>query len=169
MAHRPDPKFEIRALAPEEWGVVRGLRLQALLDAPEAFTSNHGRESAYDDAEWRRFATACQWFVATDDGEVVAMAGGYPADSDAQVREVIGMWVAPAHRRKGTARSLLDHIAEWARAQGAARLRLGVDARNAGARETYLRCGLRLTGETEPVVGDPTRSIEVMDRDLASG
>jgi len=169
MAHRAEPTIQIHAVAPEEWEVVRGQRLRALLDAPEAFTSDHLRESCYDEAEWRGFATACQWFVATDDGEVVAMAGGFPAGGRDQVREVIGMWVAPDHRRKGTARALLDHIAEWARAQGAARLRLGVDARNAGARATYLRCGLQPTGETEPVAGDPTRTIEVMDRDLESG
>ncbi len=97
----------------------------------------------------------------------MAMAGGYPARGRAQVREVIGMWVAPARRREGTARALLDHIAAWARDQGAARLRLGVDARNAGARAAYLRCGPRPTGETEPVAGDPAGNIEVMERHLA--
>ncbi len=159
--------IEIRAVAAEDWEVVRAPRLRALLDAPEAFTSTHDRESAYDESDWRRFTSACQWFVAIDDEEVVAMAGGYPAHGRAQVREVIGMWVVPARRREGTARALLDHIAGWARDQGAARLRLGVDAGNAGARATYLRCGLRPTGKTEPVAGDPTRNIEVMERHLA--
>ncbi|MGO9456673.1 MAG: hypothetical protein ACLP62_06455 [Acidimicrobiales bacterium] len=51
--------------------------------------------------------------------------------------------------------------------RGRGRLRLGVDARNAGARATCLRCGLQPTVESEPVAGDPTRTIEAMERRLA--
>jgi GNAT superfamily N-acetyltransferase len=161
--------IEIHPVSSEDWGIVRIHRLRALRDAPEAFVSDYEREAAYDEDTWRRFATTCQWFVATEDAEVIGMAGGLPADvAVVGTREVIGMWVDPSHRRRGTARALLEHLAAWARDLGADTLRIGLDSRNTAARAAYLQFGLRLTGETEPAVGDPTRTIEFMERDLDS-
>ena len=57
------------------------------------------------------------------------------------VLRVQGLYVAPAHRRRGVGRALLVHAEGMARAGGACRLQLGVDRDNVAARRFYERLG----------------------------
>ncbi|MGO8871710.1 MAG: GNAT family N-acetyltransferase [Acidimicrobiales bacterium] len=143
------------------------MRLRALQDSPQAFTSTFEREAAFDEATWRERATTCQWFVARDADEVVGVGGGLGSWSgDADRRELIGMWVAPSHRGRGVARALVHHVAEWARDHGAHTLSLGVLQGNDGARAAYLKMGLRPSGESMPRWNVPEESIEILAVDL---
>jgi GNAT superfamily N-acetyltransferase len=161
---------EIRALGPDDWPVVREVRLRSLADAPSAFTSSYERESAFDTTTWRDRATTCQWFVAVEGGDVAGVAGGVDGWSgDPTKRELVGMWVAPTSRGRGLARCLLAAVAGWARSEGASALRLGVRDGNDGARRAYLAMGLQPTGETMAVWNDPGRSITVMEMGLTPG
>ncbi len=161
--------IEILMCTPDDWRVVRAVRLSSLADSPDAFTSSHERESAFDEAAWRDRVTTCRWFVASERGEPVGVAGGIPGHSgDPSRRELVGMWVAATHRHRGLARSLLDHVAEWARTEGATTLDLGVRTVNGDSRAAYLRMGLRLTGETTPDARDPSVAIEHMELRLGS-
>ncbi|GAA3444913.1 GNAT family N-acetyltransferase [Planomonospora venezuelensis] len=45
--------IDVRRLTPEDWRTFRDIRLAALADAPEAFSSSLAREQAYDDARWQ--------------------------------------------------------------------------------------------------------------------
>jgi GNAT superfamily N-acetyltransferase len=158
---------EVRPLSADDWQIIRAARLRALRDAPHNFTSSFERESSFDERTWRDRATTCQWFVATEGGEAVGIAGGVNGWSgDPSERELVGMWVAPSHRRQGVALALLHRLAGWAKSEGASTLRLGVLEDNDGARAAYLGMGLRSTGETMAVHDDPTRTIEVMRVDL---
>jgi ribosomal protein S18 acetylase RimI-like enzyme len=76
------------------------------------------------------------------------------------------MWVAPSHRRRGIARELLDQVKAWAASEGATTLSLGVREGNEQALTAYLGVGMRLSGETIPDVGHPTKVIVVMECDL---
>ena len=99
----------------------------------------------------------------------VGIAGGVLGWSNDPIkRELIGMWVDPSHRSKGVARTLLDAVADWARAQGASTLRLGVVEGNDQARAAYLGLGLRSIDERMEVWNDPTTFIEIMELDLRS-
>jgi GNAT superfamily N-acetyltransferase len=162
------PAIETRALTADDWPVIRDLRLRSLEDAPEAFTSSHERESAFDEATWRDRASTCQWFAAFDDGgDTIGVAGGVAGWSgDAARRELVAMWVARPHRRRGVGTALLARVAEWARGEGAAILELGVMVGNERARAAYRRMGLHPTGRTMPVWNDPTKEIEFMERAL---
>lgn len=161
---------EIRGLTPDDWPVVREVRLRSLADAPFAFTSTFEREAAFDTTTWRDRATSCQWFVAVEDGDVVGVAGGVDGwTGDPAQRELVGMWVSPASRGRGLARSPLDAVAGWARSEGASALRLGVHDGNEAARRAYLAMGLQTTGETMAVWNDPDSSITVMGMGLAPG
>jgi GNAT superfamily N-acetyltransferase len=158
---------EIRPLGPEDWPVVRDVRLRSLADAPFAFTSSYERESAFDAATWRNRAATGHWFVAMEDGQVVGVAGGVDGWSgDPARRELVGMWVAPTSRGGGSARSLLAAVAGWARSEGASMLTLGVRQGNDAARAAYLAMGFRPTGETQPVWNNPAESITVMEMEL---
>jgi GNAT superfamily N-acetyltransferase len=155
---------EIRALDAESWREIRDVRLRSLADAPEAFTSTFAREATYDEAKWRAFATSGRWFVASDDGGLVGVAVGVVGRSgDPMRRELVGMWVAPSHRRSGVARQLVEWVKEWAASEGADTLSLGVREDNEQALAAYRRMGLRASGETMPEMGQPTKVIIVME------
>ena len=160
---------EIRALNAERWRIIRDIRLRSLADAPDAFTSTLERESTYDEQVWRNFATTGRWFVAYDGGPVGVAIGVKGWSGDETRRELIGMWVAPSHRRLGIARELFQQVKAWAAAEGATTLNLGVREDNEGALAAYLRMGMRPSGESMPDVGQPTKLITVMECDLTPG
>ena len=138
------------------------------MDDPEAFTSTFDRESAYDETKWRDLAITGRWFVADDDGPVGVAVGVDGWSGDPQRRELVGMWVARSHRRRGIAGRLLDQVAAWAASEGVTTLSLGVREGNEQAMHAYLRIGMRVTGETMPEVGHPTKVIVMMERDVAT-
>ncbi len=161
--------IEIHALLPEDWPVIRAVRLRSLHESPHAFTSTYAREAAFDESTWRDRATTGHWFVAVEDGSVVGVAGGVEGWSDdPSRRELVGMWVAPRDRGRGVARLLLGAVGAWARAEGASVLSLGVRAGNRDARAAYLALGLRSSGETVAERDRPARSIEIMEWDLGT-
>jgi GNAT superfamily N-acetyltransferase len=159
--------FEIRVLRPQDWQLVRQVRLASLAESPHAFTSTHAREVAFDESAWQDRATTCRWFVAVEDGATIGVAGGLDGSTDDPgTRELVGMWVAPLHRGRGIARQLLDAVSDWARSDGASLLSLGVREGNDGAREAYLRLGMHPSGETVAERDQPDRSIQIMVVDL---
>jgi GNAT superfamily N-acetyltransferase len=159
---------QIRRVAEGEWRTVREVRLAALREAPYAFASTYEREAPLDEAEWRRRVRAAAWFVARDSGEPVGIAGAFREEGTAAAeRHLIGMWVAPAWRRRGVARALCEAVARWAREDGAKLLSLWVAEGNDAARSAYQRFGFVGTGETQPLPSDPSRSEERLTLDLA--
>lgn len=70
-------------------------------------------------------------------------------------RLLVGMWVDPAYRGRGVAQRLIIHVAEWARRDGAAALRLNVGVDNVAARTAYRRAGFLATGALLPNERDP--------------
>jgi len=157
---------EIRTLTSDDWQDIRDVRLRALIDAPEAFTSTFARESAYDEAKWRALAVTGRWFGADDEGLVGVAVGVDGWSGEPTKRELVGMWVAPSHRRRGIARQLLDQVKAWAASEGATTLSLGVREGNDRALTAYLGMGMHSTGKTMPETGQPTRVIVVMDCDV---
>ena len=144
-----DCMIEIEALLPQDWQLIRHVRLLALSDSPEAFTSTYERERAFDEHTWRDRATTGRWFVAVEDNEPVGVAIGVDGWSgDPAVRELVGMWVAPSHRNRGVARLLLGAVSGWARSEGASVLSLGVRVGNHAA-------ALRLSGHGPAALGHP--------------
>src|SRR5262249_50173282 len=120
-----------------EWRALREIRLRALLDSPDAFGSTYERESGEDEASWRGWFTGWQpgWresvFASIEgDGGWSGMAlGALRPDGDG-VGRLFAMWVDPGWRRRGAGRALVLAVAEWARAQGAEALLLGVTETN---------------------------------------
>jgi GNAT superfamily N-acetyltransferase len=158
--------MEIRALEPDDWQDVQDVRLRALADSPDAFTSTFRRESAYDETKWRQLATSGRWFVAVEGGAVGVAVGVEGWSGDPRRRELVGMWVASSHRQRGIARQLLERVKEWATSEGATTLSRGVREGNEQALTAYLNMGMRPSGETMPEVNQPTKVIIVMECEL---
>jgi ribosomal protein S18 acetylase RimI-like enzyme len=142
---------------PDEWAVVRDLRLAALADAPEAFASTLAREQSRTEAEWRSRIALIPWFLAGPPGRpggLVAMfpvTGATPEGPAHPVAEwhLVSMWVAPARRGRGVAARLVTAVLEHARVAGAGRVTLWVATGNARAEACYRRMGFQPTGRRQ--------------------
>jgi GNAT superfamily N-acetyltransferase len=157
----------IRRLGSADWALLRDVRLTSLAESPEAFGSTHAREAEYDEARWREFAQGSGWFLATDGEEVAGIVAGYhDSSSPAHQRHLIAMWVAPAARGSGVAVDLVEAVVEWARADGAIELTLGVADGNDRARALYVNCGFVSIGLRFPLHSDPSREIEIYRRSI---
>jgi predicted GNAT family acetyltransferase len=144
-------------VTPDDWAILRDVRLRALADSPDAFGSTLEREQDLEEKEWRRRSVRPVW-VAQVDGRPVAMAGTFLHDG---ALLVWGMWTDPAHRGQGLARALLDALIGPAVAEGRP-VALHVNVANPGARAFYEGYGFVATGELEPLRPGSEQRIELM-------
>ena len=167
--------LEIRRIRPDEGLQLRALRLRALADAPMAFGSTLVQEEAFPDRVWHERAARGAsggervTFIAERDSQWIGLATGIPHEADDPERSgpvLVGMFVDPAERGHGLGVTLVEAIAAWARARGAACLYLWVTSTNNPAIALYSRCGFRPTGETRPVAHTPSVAELRMVRDL---
>jgi ribosomal protein S18 acetylase RimI-like enzyme len=166
MERRVESAIAVRALTLQEWPLLRDVRLRALADAPDAFGRTFEEERGRPDAEWEaQLARSVRsdstlTAVAERDGEAVGFVHAQVDADEPPTAELFGMWVAPAARRSGAGRALVDAIAAWARSRGAVRLVLNVTEGNTAAERLYERAGLRFTAD-DPVPlreGSPLRA-----------
>lgn len=181
----------VRRVRLHEWREVRDLRIEAVGDpaAAIAFLSTREEELARDDAFWQgRTAGAA---LGEDAAQFVAIAG-----ADATARwvgtatvllravgsrnhlgveitepraDVVGVYLAPAHRGAGILDLLFRQIADWAAERGIGALHLDVHADNLRAQAAYRKSGFAPTGVTftsvigpeiemrRPAAGEPLR------------
>lgn len=139
--------------------LFREVRLRALRDSPAAFGSTYAREAQLTDADW--LARTERWngdrgigYLAMDGSAGCGIAGAFLDEQDAMHAHLISMWTAPAHRRHGVGRMLVDAVVNWAHKRGAHTLRLMVTSSNDAAIEFYARLGFLRTGRTEPYPND---------------
>ncbi|WP_051579815.1 GNAT family N-acetyltransferase [Pseudonocardia acaciae] len=142
--------LEIRLLTPADWRVLRNTRLRALLDSPDAFTSDYRRERGLNEHQWLRWFDAAAWVVAVERDKViglVALVDGQKPEG----RHVESIWVAPTHRQRGVFRALLDEVIEIGRLMGLDELLLWVLEDNTVARRVYARLGFVDTDERQKI------------------
>lgn len=134
---------EVRRIRPEEWPLLKQVRLAALSDSPEAFAETLEDAQAFSDAIWQRRASGStsHGVMAFDGLTPVGMAVGLPGEVEPSHAYLAGMWVAPEQRGSEAATALLDAILAWASRRGATQLLAGVAASNARARTFYERNG----------------------------
>jgi GNAT superfamily N-acetyltransferase len=146
----------VRQAKPDEWELMRDVRLAALRDAPGAFASTYAREAQYTEEQWRGrwLSDRITMFFAdvTDMPGSVGLAGAYVEDG---VADLISMWVRPDARGRGAGEALVGAAAGWARARGHDTLYLWVAEDNAAARRLYERCGFTPTGDRQPLPSNP--------------
>jgi GNAT superfamily N-acetyltransferase len=168
--------LEVRRICAGEGLRLRALRLHALADTPTAFGSTVAREEAFADSVWHERAAGGAeggdriTLVAEQDGRWVGLATGLagdPEDPQQSGPVLVGMFVDRTERRHGVGAMLIEGVAAWARARGAARLSLWVTSSNEPAIALYRKCGFRPTGETKPLAHTPTLAELRMVRDLA--
>lgn len=157
--------IEIREAKADDWRIVRDVRLASLQDAPFAFGSSYERARNYDEQTWRSRLTNPDnpTFLAFDGDEVVGIDGVFTNENE---HHLVAMWVSPRARRSGVGAALTQVVLDWAAARGARRVVLGVAQGNEPAQRLYERLGFELTGRSEPLHSDPSRSVFQMLREL---
>ncbi len=137
--------------------MYRELRLRALEESPDAFSSTRAREIARPDIEWeRRLAAGVHSptdlpLVALVGAEAIALAWGRVDPSEPTAVHLYQVWVAPEYRGRGVGRRLLDAVITWARDVGAREVALEVTDGDSPARRLYARAGFRPAGEPQPL------------------
>ena len=147
--------MEIRRITPEYWGLLREMRLASLMDAPEAFGQRHEVAAAEPESEWRSAARASSsgdrraWFIARADLGATTRDVGLVQARHRPPNDCLlfSMWVAPAARRSGAGRQLVNAVATWAAGWGAKRVVLWVFGANEGALRFYERLGFKVVPE----------------------
>lgn len=139
----------VRRIAPDQWQLLRDVRLRSLLDSPHAFGQRYDEASNTTDDEWQSTARASAegsrraWYIAFDDSGaalgVVQARRRPPAEC-----LLFSMWVAPEARRLGVGSELVDAVGNWGRDWGAERVILWVLGTNESALRFYYKIGFVL-------------------------
>jgi len=139
------PTARIRRIQPGDWATLRDLRIRSIADAPHAFGQPLEEARRRPEAEWRRSARQSShgdsriWLLAEDADGAVGLVQGRRRRPATLL--LFSMWVAPAARRLGVGRQLIDHLEEWGRGWDAADTILWVFAANTDALEFYRDLG----------------------------
>jgi RimJ/RimL family protein N-acetyltransferase len=148
----------IRQAQPEDAVPLRLLRMEALLDTPQAFGMDHQTVADQTAEEWkdRLIETSKKEieviFIAEADAELVGMTGLVRGRSS-KTRHggmIWGVYVNPAWRGLRIAEALIAGCLDWGAANGVRVAHLGVITTNAAAIQCYLRCGFSVYG-VEPM------------------
>ena len=142
--------MEIRRLAAPDAPAYRPLRLRALREHPEAFTSSYEENAdlALADTE-RRLASTVTTMWGAFDGDTLFGAVGLDRETRLKNRHkasLVAMYVAPEHAGRGAGRALVDALLREARGEGLELLVLTVTEGNSGATRLYERAGFRSFG-----------------------
>jgi ribosomal protein S18 acetylase RimI-like enzyme len=145
MSSQPDP-VRVHRLLPREWPRLRLLRLHALRDAPDAFSSSLAEAIARPGDAWQQQVTDLASFVAVLDGADVGMVRGELSAEEPGVVWLLSMWVDPEARGRGVGDALVAAVIDFARAEGSRTVQLDVADDNAPAIALYARHGFAPTG-----------------------
>jgi GNAT superfamily N-acetyltransferase len=159
-----DKTYTIRRLGFGEGELYRSIRLEALRESPEAFSSsyeaalNRSKESWADQAD---AAAECDdgAIFTVDDGGHVALAALYRDQEKSGQVELVQMWIAPTHRRGGAGEALLNYLFDWAAKHSYEAVKAEVTNGNQRALRFYLKYGfVELQSE-----GGGTSLIKIID------
>jgi ribosomal protein S18 acetylase RimI-like enzyme len=146
-------EVQVRLAQPDEWAVVRDVRLAALAEAPDAFASTVSRETGQSEGEWRAKIAARPWFLAWHEDQPAGLVAMFPEAPEQTTGppdwHLVSMWVRPEARGAGVADQLVTAVLAHAKAAGAAQVTLWVAIGNDRARGFYQRMGFVPTGKRQ--------------------
>ena len=160
---------EIKPLTPDEWRLLKEVRIAALGEAPYAFTSRLDDALQRSDEDWVRLSE----HYSGDPNSVTFFAfenkspcGMSACVLEAEEAEMLAVWVDPAHRGKGVGNALIEYALTWSRSRGAKRLKVGVFEDNLNAVAFYRSAGFKDVGLTKPELSSEERTVMLLSMDL---
>lgn len=138
----------VRPLGREDVDAWRAIRLEALVDAPEAFGDSYEAAAARPIEQFRETVTGpFPPFGAFSGGALVGAAGFYVMRGPKMAHrgQLWGMYVAPAMRGRGVGRALIEAVVAHARSR-VEQIHLHVVTTNEAAYQLYRRMGFQPYG-----------------------
>ncbi|WP_233998825.1 GNAT family N-acetyltransferase [Microbulbifer pacificus] len=126
-----------------DWKSLKKIRLESLLDSPDAFGLAYHDAKEISDKKWKSIASevnGLKFFLARCNGEDVGLVGGIHTEGQ---YELVSMWVKPEKRNGGIGVSLVKELLGHAKSQGFASVILNVSLKNKAAYSLYSKVGFR--------------------------
>jgi len=165
------PEIEIVKLNTKDWPIYKQIRLEALKNEPQAFSTTYADMLARPDDFWIGRVMAAEsedkdWLLllAKIDGQAIGMIGAYCENGWGKhdTAYIVGVYVNRAYRGLGVGKKLLEAmLAKLKRIPNLATVRLSVNSIQAPAVGLYESCGFRATGQEESQAGDSKTYTEV--------
>jgi GNAT superfamily N-acetyltransferase len=154
------PEAHVTRLTEADWRLFAAVRLRALTDSLGADDPQFQQESTFTAAQWRRRLREHAQFAALLGDRPVGLIGAQ--QENAETVYLYSLWLDPAARGHGLARSLVAAAVEWARGRKATVVTLRVAAGNAVARGVYKSLGFApVAGGEADARGEVTMSLSV--------
>jgi len=150
----PNRTVTIRSAREEDAPAYRDLRLEALRDHPEAFSSDYAANLAKPMTFWterlRSNSTdsAVMIYFAIHDQQLIGMCGITRTNSPKiqHSANIVGMYIRPDWRGFRIAERLVAACVDWARTRDVKIVKLAVVTTNTRAIRCYARCGFQVYG-----------------------
>lgn len=148
----PRDTISIRPAQTTDVQAFRSLRLEALHNHPESFSSDYVTNREQPLEFWvdklHSLGSESMIFFATHNDRLIGMCGIVRGNSPKTNHgaSIWGVYVQPEWRDLHIAEGLINICIEWARERGIKIIRLAVVATNAAAIRCYSRCGFTIYG-----------------------
>ncbi len=167
--------MEILSLPVASWRQYRDLRLRALKEDPEAFTSSYATAIDQPQEHWQgRLNEAREgkrgWLLFAQEGDrLCGMIGAYVDEGAPETAIIVSVYVPSEERARGVGEQLVRQMLEVLATTGRfKKARLGVNATQEAAVRLYLRCGFSEVGREPATTGDG-RSVEQIEMERPFG
>jgi RimJ/RimL family protein N-acetyltransferase len=134
----------ITRLAESDWREFAVIRLRALVDSLGEGDPQYRKEVTFTAAQWRRRLRDHAQFAALAGDRVVGLIAAQRQNPESVY--LYSLWLDPAARGRGLARSLVAAAVDWARDQRVRTITLRVASGNVAARAVYESLGFAATG-----------------------
>jgi ribosomal protein S18 acetylase RimI-like enzyme len=163
--------LDVKVLTPDDWRVLREIRLRALSESPEMFLSIYEQEEGYDEPKWQSEFMRGDWYVgmaaSESPGKPVSVLGiTREPDTPAHHCFLEYVWVAPGFRRRGLAFTMIGHVLGQLHSVGVRTVFLWVLDGNENATRLYKRIGFVGCHYSHPLEARPGRSEALMQMSL---
>jgi len=144
-------RFSVRQLTAADAEAFRTIRLEALLDTPEAFGGDHGEESQQPLEAFTEQLTGSAVFGGFVAEKLCGVVGLYWSQSARRrhIGNLYTVYFRPEARGQGMALPLIEAAVAHARQLGHQQVLLAAGAENAPALALYRKAGFEIYG-TEP-------------------
>jgi ribosomal protein S18 acetylase RimI-like enzyme len=170
--------IEIITLPAVGWQAYRRLRLEALRESPQAFSTTYQEQVVKPDNYWQgRLEDAARgeqtWLLFARSGQdLLGMIGAYrenrdESQDDHRLATIISVYVTPPARGRGISRLLMEAILDRLKQAGFHKVQLGVMSDQAAAVHLYQSFGFVTVKTEHNRMGDGLQHEEVwMERDI---
>jgi ribosomal protein S18 acetylase RimI-like enzyme len=162
------PDLKLRHLVPDEWQVLRDVRLNALRESPQSFLAEYVQEEKCGQECWQAEFDRGHWIVGELDGKPICLTGvTQKPDAPADQRYLEYVWVAPDFRGRGAAFDMLTDIIGELKDSGVRTIFLWTLDDDNPARLLYKRLDFITANQRQKVGADPEKRMwEWLRRDL---